>query len=123
MDDKAYAQKIEKMLEKNRQLALDSEEYKNCGFRIGSKVRLADKITRYEPEWENPPTKEELEWEERMKKSDEDWNGAVVSVSDALILYNPFTYEPTLCICVSNGVHGDRKLADYKADIAEVVEY
>ena len=123
MDDKAYAQKIEKMLEKNRQLALDSEEYKNCGFRIGSKVRLADKITRYEPEWENPPTKEELEWEERMKKSDEDWNGAVVTVSEALILYNPFTYEPTLCIFVSNGVYGDRKLVDYKADIAEVVEY
>lgn len=123
MDDKAYAQKIEKMLEKNRQLALDSEEYKNCGFRIGSKVRLADKITRYEREWENPPTKEMLELEERLKKSDEDWNGAVVTVSDALILYNPFTYEPTLCICVSNGVYGDRKLADYKADIADVVEY
>ena len=123
MDDKTYAQKIEKMLEKNRRLALDSEEYKNCGFRIGSKVRLADKITRYEREWESPPTKEMLELEERLKKSDEDWNGAVVTVSDALILYNPFTYEPTLCICVSNGVYGDRKLADYKADIAEVVEY
>ena len=123
MDDKTYAKKKKKMLEKNRRLALDSEEYKNCGFRIGSKVRLADKITRYEREWESPPTKEMLELEERLKKSDEDWNGAVVTVSDALILYNPFTYEPTLCICVSNGVYGDRKLADYKADIAEVVEY
>lgn len=112
-----------KSLAKNRQMALESDEYKNCGFRIGSKVRLSDKITRYEPEWENPPTKEDLELEERMKKSDENWNGAIVTVSEALILYNPFTYEPVLCICVNNGIYGDRKLADYKRDIVEVIEY
>lgn len=112
-----------KLTAKNRQMALESDEYKNCGFRIGSKVRLSDHVRRSEIKWDNPPTKEDLEYEERMKKSDENWNGAIVTVSDALILYNPFTYEPLLCICVNNGIYGDRKLEDYKTDIAEVIEY
>ena len=38
-----------KLTAKNRQMALESDEYKSCGFRVGSKVRLSDKITRYEP--------------------------------------------------------------------------
>lgn len=116
-----------KSLAKNRQMALESDEYKNCGFRIGSKVRLSDHVRRSEIKWNDPPTKEDKEWvqkyEEKMKKSDENWNGAIVTVSDALILYNPFTYEPLLCICVNNGIYGDRKLEDYKTDIAEVIEY
>lgn len=110
-------------LKKNRELAFDSDEYRNCGFRVGSKVRLSDNITRHKMEWNDAPTNDDIEYEERMKKSDDAWKGAVVTVSDALILYNPFTYEPVLCIWVENDDLGKRQLVDYKADIVEVVKY
>ena len=85
---------FQSVLERARKLAVESDEYKNCGFRVGSKVR----VTGYE----NP-----------LKIDD------IYMIID----FDSDPPTPRLCVIAKDGRKKPFKLENYEDSIEEVVKY